>query len=195
MQADGLILAGGKSGRMNGIHKGNLMYRQESFVDRLVNEFKKEARNIWISYGNQVHKEYKGCKIVLDKYVGCGPIGGLHAGLQNSRNKIIMTAPCDMPLIEMKLYYFLEQFLKPQSFGVVPLTEGKMHPLAALYRKEAAKILEQQIQIGNYRVKDAVKRMPVYFVEVSQYPDIRKMLLNINTLAEYRMLTRGEEYE
>ena len=161
MQADGLILAGGKSSRMNGIHKGNLMYRQESFVDRLVNEFKKEARNIWISYGNQVHKEYKGCKIVLDKYMGCGPIGGLHAGLQNSRNKIIMTAPCDMPLIEMKLYYFLEQFLKPQSVGVVPLTEGKMHPLAALYRKEAAKILEQQIQIGNYRVKDAVKSMPV----------------------------------
>ena len=77
MQADGLILAGGKSSRMNGIHKGNLMYRQESFVDRLVNEFKKEARNIWISYGNQVHKEYKGCKIVLDKYMGCGPIGGL----------------------------------------------------------------------------------------------------------------------
>ena len=38
MQADGLILAGGKSSRMGGEHKGNLIYGGETFTQILVKE-------------------------------------------------------------------------------------------------------------------------------------------------------------
>ena len=55
MRADGLILAGGKSTRMGGAHKGNLMCGNETFTMRLIREMQKEAQQVWISYGEKIH--------------------------------------------------------------------------------------------------------------------------------------------
>lgn len=44
IQADGLILAGGKSSRMGGHHKGSLTYKDETFTKILVRELKRKYR-------------------------------------------------------------------------------------------------------------------------------------------------------
>ena len=82
MQADGLILAGGKSSRMGGEHKGNLTYGGETFTQILVKELNRGTENVWLSYGENIQGMYDGCKIVQDIHADCGPIGGLHAGLK-----------------------------------------------------------------------------------------------------------------
>ena len=41
MQADGLILAGGKSTRMGGRHKGDLFFQEQTFLERIIEELKK----------------------------------------------------------------------------------------------------------------------------------------------------------
>ena len=51
---DGLILAGGKSTRMGGKHKGFLQMEEETFMDRLTREMKRRADQLWISYGRDI---------------------------------------------------------------------------------------------------------------------------------------------
>lgn len=195
MKLDGLILAGGKSTRMKGKHKGNLVYHRETFMERLIGELKKEAQQIWISYGTDIHREYEGCMVVMDEYPECGPIGGLHAGLRCCENEIVMAAPCDMPFLRIELYHMLWDVLEPQYSAVVPETAGKVHPLAAIYRKESVEILEEQIRTGNYRLRDALNRMNVRYVDIEDHSEFGKMLLNINTVAEYRELEKGSYHE
>ncbi len=97
MQADGLILAGGKSTRMGGRHKGDLFFQEQTFLERIIEELKKVVSTVWISYGDLIRREYPGCEIVQDEYPERGPIGGLHAGFKKSRSELIFTAPAICP--------------------------------------------------------------------------------------------------
>ncbi len=192
MNADGLILAGGKSTRMHGFHKGNLLYDEKTFVERLILEMKKEVQNIWISYGEKIQEEYIECRVVQDQYLECGPIGGLHAGLEKSANEWIFVAACDMPFLRIELYQFLRDFIEEKDRVVVPVMEGKVHPLAAVYRKDFKQIVEKQILSGNYKIMDLLKREDIHYVDVSDYCELCQMLRNINTMDQYEKLVSNK---
>lgn len=203
---DGLILAGGKSARMGGRHKGNLVYQDHTFMEGIIREFHKETDGIWISYGQDIHKEYAGCRIVTDKYPDCGPIGGIHAGLCQCQSEWVMVAACDMPFLKIELYHFLRDLLRRSGYeawetvnsyaGTVPVTDGRIHPLAAIYRKNMAETLEEQIRNGNYRMTEALKKREILYIDVSENQRMRRMLQNINIISEYEQLEcQGEEKE
>ena len=198
MKVDGLILAGGKSRRMGGGHKGGLIYHEQTFQEHVIKEFEKEADTIFLSYASQIYDSYPGCRIVMDEMPGIGPMGGLYVGLKNSGQEMLMVAACDMPRLDIEIYRQLykklteEEKRKSHTFdGVVPVTEGKMHPLAAIYRKRALHILKEQINVQNYRMTDAVKKMDIFYVDLSQNQVYAKMLCNINTMEEYLELVKG----
>lgn len=216
MLVDGLILAGGKSRRMGGYHKGDLVYRRQTFLEHMIGEFRKEAGHIWISYGAEQRKGYEGCGIVTDEFLDCGPMGGLHAGLHVCVNEYVMTAACDMPFLEIGLYRYLYGKLKEAEaieetekaektektdegiyMGAVPVAEGKVHPLAAIYRKGMEKELERRLKAGEYRLRDALDSQKILYVDVTAIGEFRKMLMNVNTVSEYETLTgdgcRGDQ--
>lgn len=190
MQVDGLILAGGRGTRMDGKYKGGLVYEEETFMDRLIREMQKEAGQIYISYGAHIHEAYDNCKIVTDEYLDRGPIGGLHAGLKRCEQETVMVAACDMPFLRIELYQFLWGQLEPCCQGVVPVVEERIHPLAAIYKKEIVQILEEQIEKQNYRLIDTLDRLNIRYVDLSGYPKFGRMLQNINTVTEYTELAR-----
>ncbi|MDO4307166.1 MAG: molybdenum cofactor guanylyltransferase [Eubacteriales bacterium] len=200
MELDGLILAGGRSARMGGNHKGELIYRKHTFVERILKEFEKEADNIWLSYGTEKKREYPGCRIVMDICPDCGPIGGLHAGLCACRSDGLMAAACDMPLLEIELFRYLHRQMEQKQRetgtffqGAVPVTNGRMHPLAAIYRKDMKEILEEQIRKENYRMTDALKRADILYADVTDQKEFERMLRNVNTASEYEALVWAEE--
>lgn len=181
---DGMILAGGKSLRMEGKHKGFLVYNKETFMERLIREMKREAEHLWISYGTEIHASYEGCPVIMDEYPGCGPIGGIHAGLRQCQADAMMVAACDMPFLRAELYRHLKTKMGPAD-GVVPLVKERIHPLAAIYSKRILPVLEEQISNENYRLTDALKRLNIIYVDVSGINEYEKMLRNINTVEEY----------
>ncbi len=229
MQAEGLILAGGQSTRMGGRHKGSLTYRDETFTHHLVRELKRGVSCVRLSYGQEVKDEGIECPVVMDIYPGCGPIGGIYAGLRACESEWMLAAACDMPLMKIEMYCCLMDMLgrKGEEIlaydGAVPVTGSRIHPLAAIYRarkpvnKEAsvltehmmgrqveiqadagseypvnrpdmADILEEQIQRGNYRIRDALNRLNILYVDVTGNKGFEQMLRNINTIEEYRQL-------
>ncbi len=197
MEADGLILAGGKSQRMGGRHKGSLMYDGMSLEERIIGELRQEAETVWLSYGTQVRKEYEGCRWVLDEFPGCGPIGGIHAGLKCCGRPLLMICACDMPLLRIQLYRFLYDSLLEEEGkgsapydGVAPVAFGRVHPLAALYRKGFAQVLERQIAKGDYRLTHGLEAGRILYVDVTDKTELTKMLANVNTMAQYEELLR-----
>ena len=193
---DGLLLAGGKSSRMGGRHKGDLLYGNETFTTRMIHEFSKDADTIWISYGAKVHGTYENCRIVRDIYPDCGPIGGIHAGLTACESDEVMVAACDMPFLKIELFRYLykqmEEAGKQEKVaydGAVSVLDGRIHPLSAIYRRTAALVMEQQILKGNYRIRAALDKMKILYVDVTGNARFAYMLQNVNTMEEYKMLS------
>ncbi len=186
---DALILAGGKSSRMGGIHKGNLRIGAESFTQRLVNELKAHCQQLFLSYGSSVQQEYEDCCIIRDEYADCGPMGGLHAGLKACNSDILLVAACDMPLLRWDLYSFLLTQLEEYD-AVIPVADGKIQPLAAVYTKALLPVLEANLKLGNYRLMSALEQINIHYVELPQFA---AMLRNINTVEEYTALLDEQE--
>ena len=182
---DGLILAGGKSSRMGGSHKGFLTYEDNSFMERLIGEMGKIADRIWVSYGTKIYAQYAGCRIVTDEYPECGPIGGIHAGLKACESNALLVTACDMPFLKAEFFTYLSEELKDYD-GVVPVTAGKKHPLAAIYKKDILPVLEKQIKNGNYRLTDVLKKLDINYVDVTGQEKFERMLKNINTIEDYQ---------
>ncbi len=203
MQAEGLILAGGKSTRMGGRHKGSLIYGDKTFTHLLVKELKREVSCVRVSYGREIKDEGTGCPVVMDIYPECGPIGGIYAGLRACEREWMLTAACDMPLMKVELYRYLMDMLEKREKteniiydGAVPVTDGRIHPLAAVYRagrpgfrrENMADLLEEQIGRGNYRIRDALKGLNILYADLSKEARFAQMLCNINTIEEYERL-------
>lgn len=198
MEAEGLILAGGRSTRMGGVHKGILTYKKETFTQRLRKELEKEMICVRISYGSEIREDGDGCPAVMDIYPGCGPIGGIHAGLKACQSQWLAVAACDMPFIKTELFLFLMNRISEAERkgifcdGAAPVLNGRIHPLAALYRTGTEEILEEQIREGNYRLRDALKRLNLLYVDLTGQEIFEKIFQNINTTKEYERLVEHE---
>lgn len=179
---DALILAGGKSSRMGGKHKGNLLIGAESFTQRLIHELAPHTETVLLSYGKTIRQNYPNCHIIHDEYTDCGPMGGLHAGLKACTADLLLVAACDMPLLKWELYDFLLQNLNGFD-AVVPVLDGQIQPLAAVYTKKLLPVLESCLKAENYRLRSALEQAKVCYVDAESFAEL---LQNINTKEEYQ---------
>ncbi len=199
LRVDALILAGGNNARMNGNYKGALTLGGGTFTGRLIGELRKRADRVFLSFGTEIREEPAGCTPVRDVYPGCGPLAGLHAGLAASRADLVLTAPCDMPLLRAGLYDCLLERMKEEerrsglrADGIVPVLSGRMEPLAAVYRPSAAPELERQLLAGCRRVRSALAGLRIITVGLDDLPELAAMIVNVNTQTDYERLLENE---
>jgi len=201
MKMAAAVMAGGRSSRMAGRHKGMLLTPEGvTFTDRLAAEMHKLTDLVYISYGDTIQMEAAECRIVRDIYKGCGPVGGMHAVLTRAfldGAAAVATAACDMPYVTAELFGYLYEQLKDRTDisedrqnpfdlydGAVAVTGGKIHPLAAIYSVRAAGICKTQLEERNLRVRDALARMRILYVDL-EGTAYERMILNINTEDDY----------
>ena len=189
---DGLLLAGGKSRRM-GMHKGELTVRGVTFSERIVGELKKAVDTVYISYGEDVYREFPGCTVLRDEENGLGPVEGIIEGLRMTKSDRMVVLACDMPFMNAEFINFLSDSLDqhPDALAVVPMHRGRPHPLAAIYRKAALTCFETNKKQGDLSLMGAVHHMTAVMLPV---PDVyADCLRNINTKEEYRCLQKETE--
>lgn len=201
MKLAAAIMAGGRSSRMAGRHKGMLMTPDGvTFTDRLAAEMHKLTDLVYISYGEKIQTEAEACRIVQDIYPDCGPVGGLHAVLCRASwdgAAAVCVCACDMPYVTAELYSYLYTQLAKRTdmsenehnpFGVydgaVAVVSEKIHPLAAVYSAEAARIFKMQLKERNLRVRDALAKLRILYVDL-RGTVYERMLVNINTEDDY----------
>jgi len=83
---------------------------------------------------------------VREPQPGLGPLGGAVAGLQEIGSDRAFVAGCDMPLLSPSLIEHLLAALEPGDDAVVPVLNGILQPLHAVYARSAIAGLASQLQ-------------------------------------------------
>ncbi|MGG3504302.1 molybdenum cofactor guanylyltransferase [Paenibacillus lautus] len=190
-QVTGIVLAGGASRRM-GRNKALLPMEGMSLIERTVQVLDKVSGRVILSTNVPAAYQFLELECIPDLYVGQGPMAGLHAALKSSQSTWNMVAACDMPYIHERFLRGLLDLANKQyaADAVIPVVEGRMHPLLAAYRKETVEGLEHRLIKGQLRMVEWVQELNAVFVHEEQLEamtglDPRRILFNMNTPGEY----------
>ena len=180
-----VILCGGESRRM-GTSKACLKIRGISFAEFIAKKLS-DADEILLSVRKQ--EDYPDICIphIPDLFPGCGPLAGIHSAMIHSRNPLVFVVACDMPFLSWKTVEEMYSYYKEGSDAVIPVAEdGTRHTVCGLYHKKILPLLEQQLQSGNYRMRDVLDICKCIEVKEETFTDYEKVFQNINTPDEYR---------
>lgn len=124
------------------------------------------------------------CPVLVDRWPGRGPLGGLLTACGVIRERKIFAAAADAPALSLDVLHALEREWKPGDEAVVAEHDGRMEPLAALYDR-AALMREgwPQMQSGKYSLHGVLGRMavrpvclpPAYFLNVNTAADLERI--------------------
>lgn len=179
-----VILAGGQSRRM-GRDKAMLEVDGHTFIQRLAGELS-GFQELLLSVDSPERYPELALPRVVDEFEGLGPMGGLYSALGACRSEALLAVSCDLPLFRRELGEKLRSCLEPGIQAVVPVTgDGRLHPLCAVYHRNCREVFLSSIKEGNYRLRDALKRLSVRYFEPG---DFSRLLLNVNTPEEYKAL-------
>ena len=175
MKISGILIAGGKSKRM-GTDKSLLTYGQQSFVERAANLLLQFTDDLLIS-SNTDYPDFN-YKIVPDKILNTGPIGGLYTCLPYIKYDMALVIPVDMPLLTTEVIsYLLEQADFSKKINIFRAND-RLQMLTGLYHKDLLPVLKQQIDTGDYKLRNLLNKTPHHIIDAG---DFSSQFVNINT--------------
>jgi len=155
VEVGGYVLAGGKSSRM-GRNKALLALGGEPLVCHAVKKLRRVCRDVRILTGDSELSAY--APLVPDLHPGCGPMGGMEAGLLHSTFEWNLFLAVDMPfvpstLISDWLRVWLEEDERREGARVRMFTvDGRPQPGFCLLHKEVAPFLSAALEQGQYKL-------------------------------------------
>lgn len=184
MNIGAVILAGGKSRRMNYNNKSFLSIDGETFIEKIIDVLERRFDDIIIitndesAYLNYEKEVYK------DIYVGKGPMAGIHSALTNANKDYIFVVATDMPHISEEAIATMLENLDNHEI-VVPMSGGKIHPLCGVYSKSILSKIEKSLDEEKYKLIDFLLSCNTYVVNCDE---IKESLRNINTPEDYKKM-------
>jgi len=179
----GVVLAGGRAGRLSGRDKTKLQFGEETLLERTLKVLEPLCDEKLIS--SNTLNNYPGCRIVPDRIQNQGPLGALHSCLLAARNPDLIIVATDMPFITTAALGQLRQ-APPEFDVVIPRSPDGMQPLAALYRKSCLNAIDRQLKQNNFKIRSFFREVQVKVVECLNFPEIyhKHIFLNINSPAD-----------
>jgi molybdenum cofactor guanylyltransferase len=188
MKAAAIILSGGKSSRM-GTNKALLKLNEKTTIERMVDILKIYFDDIILVTNDKESYQFLGVKMVSDHYPGKGPLAGFHAGLMASDYDVNFITACDMPFISGELATTLVNMIDHHD-ALVPVINGKMQTLCAVFQKKTVSKIEECIENGRLPIKNLLDHLNVLYVtekELQVYSniDMERVFFNMNHPHEY----------
>ena len=187
-----LVLAGGVSRRM-GRPKQDLPIGGATLLERVVRAARGAAQEI-VVVGDAGAARRLGARWAEDLEPGAGPLSALAGGLAACPDGLHALLACDLPFLEASVLTRLEE-LAGSADAVVPVVDGRRHPLCALYRRECVEPARICVAAGHRRMDDLLDRLNVRTVgpdEALPAP-LTRAVLNVNTPDDYRRALRALE--
>lgn len=158
------ILAGGKSTRM-GREKAFVEFEGRTLLARSLDLAHSVAAEACIVGSSQKFARFG--SVVEDQFRDCGPLGGIHSALRQSRTELNLMLAVDMPFVSRALLEYLVEQARgaPEAAVVIPRCEGGWQPLCAVYRREFAIAAENALRAGRNRIDLLFGATPVRVIE------------------------------
>lgn len=189
----GAILAGGQNRRMEGKQKALLPFSGELLIERQIRMLCGLCEEI-IVVTNQptlyLPVVDRSIRIITDYYPGKGPLSGMHAALALSRNQDVWIVGCDMPFISADAALAMRELkAAAKCDAVIPVINGRSHPLHGIYSKGCADAISALLLSGESRVSELMRM--IYWQEAAEAHFEEKhigleFVTNVNTPEEYQ---------
>lgn len=187
MNVQGIILAGGKSSRM-GKNKAMLHLHNKKVIEHIIEQMRLITEHIIIIANEPSLYETYGFSVYSDRYVEKGPLAGLETALYHMDKDVAVVSPCDTPFIHHTVYEQLLMHIESYD-AVVPKYDGRLHPLAGIYRKSVHPFIEQSIKQNNLRMTSFFEDVEVFIEDNFHSFDssmIKKHFFNMNTTLDFQ---------
>jgi molybdopterin-guanine dinucleotide biosynthesis protein A len=172
-----LILCGGRSSRM-GQDKTMLELGGQTMLARAVAFWKPLCRAVLLAAGQEGHfaEIPAGAVQVFDRYPGCGPLGGVHAGLLAAETDYVIVSAVDMPFLDDDAARRLLDACQGHDACIFQ-KDGRPEPLFGVYRRTCAPVAETLLQEGLFRMGALLQRVDT--VRLDNAPEA--VFFNVNT--------------
>ncbi|TKD70122.1 molybdenum cofactor guanylyltransferase [Pseudalkalibacillus hwajinpoensis] len=125
-----------------------------------------------------------------ESFVGMGPLAGIYSAMEKTEGDYYVTVACDMPLLTEGLLSMLinEMMLHPDAVAIVPVKDGRVQPLCAIYHSSCENVIKNHLQAGRKRMIDLLNEIKVHYVSVNA--SNQRHFMNVNTIDEYEILQK-----
>lgn len=199
--ASAIILAGGRSARM-GTAKAALRFGDESLIERLIGELRREFEDIVVVAAPREAQPYRlaallgahaaSITLVRDETAYAGPAGALARGLEAARGAIAFACSCDLPLLRAEVARRLCE-LAVGFDAAIPEIGGQLQPLCAAYGRRAAASIAAIAAGGERRLTAIATRLAMRRVGAEELrtadPELVSFV-NVNTPEDYARALR-----
>ncbi len=189
-----IILAGGQSRRM-GQNKSLMKLNGIRLIDRIIGECLPISEKVILVSNHDLDDIPEEVLIVddLSQFKGQGPLAGIWTGLTLAKEGACLVVACDMPFISKEIAQQFERVMMEKKVdAVIPIAEGRMHPLFAVYHTRIKDQVYQTLLNGKRSVQSMVSDIQVEFYPMDEHEGI---LWNMNTMDDYvqaaKMTDRG----
>jgi molybdopterin-guanine dinucleotide biosynthesis protein A len=180
----GVVLAGGANRRFNGKIKSNIVIGGKPIISRIVDTIKDIFDEIIIVTNSpDDFKEFSKYKIVGDKFLKVGPLGGIHAALHATSKEALFVFAGDMPLLDRKYIIRQIDYYKSNKCDIlVPRIDNFIEPLHSIYSISITDTLEEYLMGGhNPAVRAFFKVMTVNYMQIENSEETVNAFTNINS--------------
>ncbi|MCE2438661.1 MAG: molybdenum cofactor guanylyltransferase [Candidatus Latescibacteria bacterium] len=172
--------------------KAWLRFGEEYLLQRVVRVFTGTLEPVLVvsAPGQQLPCLPDNIEIVRDRVSDRGPLEALATGLEaiSTQADAAFVSGCDAPFLRPGFVRCLVR-LAVEADITVPHEEGRLHPLAAVYRVRVLPVIQELLDAGTLRLTALTERCSCRSVPGSALRDVDpelESLRNINTPEEYR---------
>lgn len=146
-----VLLAGGKSRRM-GREKALLFLDGRPVVQILAERLSRLTDQVFISTNDPQTFTFLGLPSITDIYPGRGPLGGLHAAMTHTSRPLLLVLACDLPGASTDFLQYLIDCSADYDVVIPCTSDGRLHPVCAVYRRTCLAQVRQILEIGENRM-------------------------------------------
>ncbi len=175
-----IVLAGGASRRMKR-PKDTLPVGDRTLLHHLVCQLTPLFAEILLSTSPARPLSHPTCRSIADFRPGCGPLGGIAAGLAAASSELVFVIACDIPEVDP---LFLQTMVEaaPGYDLILPQSgPGWYEPLFALYRKSLLPEIARLLAEEQYKILTLRERVRTRVVPMGDAP----WFFNLNSPEDY----------
>lgn len=184
------VLAGGASRRM-GRPKAALAYGAGTLLEFQTGRLATLFEEVLVVVKERPSFPVGPARIVLDHGSEHASIHGLVRALEEARDRIFVLA-VDLPAVPPALLTAIaERSLASEAAAVVPRADGRLQPLAAVWRRSVLPAAERRIASGDLSLHGLAEEVGAEILEEAEWRRVDPSgaaFANLNTLEEYAAL-------
>lgn len=157
-----ILLAGGRASRMGGGDKCLRLLAGRPILSHVIHALKPQSRECVINANGDPARFAKfGLPVIADEIGGQpGPLAGILAGMdwaavQRPGSEYVMTASTDCPFLPGDLAVRLVQAVREGADIAIAASNGRLHPVVAIWRVALRKDLRRALGLENIRKVEA----------------------------------------